>query len=290
MALSYEIEAQVYDLLTYAGTTRLRIETLSEGLPVRDVPDELPVVVTDLATGQTFDIDFVAVFDWRLPSGETVAFAQIYDEDSFQYTDSFELSYLIPADTETLPAPNEGETVLQFLDRERIDERFVDDISGRPFEANGLVAFDLLEGLEATGQAGLTQDEVIEIALLYETGLDRDGDIDLEGLNFWIDETEGGLSREALAGFFLMSDEFAAAFGAPDTLSDSAYVDTLYQNTLGRAADDEGFDFWLAQLTEESLSRERVLLEFAVSVENRETLDFVETVQEVAVGEWAFVA
>ncbi|MEL6311357.1 MAG: DUF4214 domain-containing protein, partial [Pseudomonadota bacterium] len=69
--------------------------------------------------------------------------------------------------------------------------------------------------------AGLSAEEARCIAYLYEAGLDRDGDIDLPGLNFWIDAREGGLDENQVAQAFLDSPEFAAAFGEPDTLSDT---------------------------------------------------------------------
>ncbi|MEO0821610.1 MAG: DUF4214 domain-containing protein [Pseudomonadota bacterium] len=137
---------------------------------------------------------------------------------------------------------------------------------------------------------GLTPAEAREVALLYETGLDRDGDIDLPGLNFWIDQREGGFSIEELAQFFLDSEEFAAAFGDPDNLSDQALVEQLYLNVLDRPGEPAGVDFWTGVAASPEFSRAELLFEFAVSVENAETLAFVETLAETSAGEWEFVA
>ncbi|MEO0823664.1 MAG: DUF4214 domain-containing protein [Pseudomonadota bacterium] len=135
---------------------------------------------------------------------------------------------------------------------------------------------------------GLNGEEAQEVALLYEAGLDRDGDIDSAGLNFWIDQREGGLTIEETANFFLESDEFEAAFGDPDTLSDQALVEQLYLNVLGRAGETEGVEFWTAAVGDPNFSRAELLFEFSVSVENAETLEFVETLTETEAGAWSF--
>lgn len=143
---------------------------------------------------------------------------------------------------------------------------------------------------------GISVERARLIAYLYEAGLDRDGEIDLEGLNFWIDEAEGGLSDEEIATAFLASAEFDAAFGDPfDTadpryLDDSAFVTTLYENVLDRAPDETGRDFWVEVLEEPSVSRADLLLSFATSAEGQAMTPVVETLIEVAPGEWAFVA
>ena len=150
-----------------------------------------------------------------------------------------------------------------------------------------LIFDDRMVDLETTA---LTPAEARAVAYLYEVGLDRDGDIDLGGLNFWIDEREAGLSEAALAAFFLASDEFAGAFGDPDQLSDQALVETLYRNVLDRAGEPDGVAFWTDLLGQDDFSRARLLIEFAGSVENVETLAFIETLTETAPGEWSFIA
>ncbi|GMG85133.1 hypothetical protein LNKW23_43490 [Paralimibaculum aggregatum] len=136
---------------------------------------------------------------------------------------------------------------------------------------------------------GLTEAEAQEVALLYEAGLDRDGEIDLPGLNFWIDAREGAFTMTQIAQFFLDSAEFAAGFGDPDTLTDAELVDQLYFNVLGREGDADGVAFWNAAVARDDFSRADLLYAFATSVENAETLEFVETLTEVLPSDWAFV-
>ncbi|MEM9147831.1 MAG: DUF4214 domain-containing protein [Pseudomonadota bacterium] len=136
---------------------------------------------------------------------------------------------------------------------------------------------------------GLSEAAAREVAYLYEAGLDRDGEIDTAGLNFWIDAREDGLSRRNLSEAFLASDEFANAFGAPETLSDRALVEQLYQNVLDRAGEGAGTDFWTAQLGRADFDRTDLLIAFAASPENVAGSPVVEDLVEIAPGSWDFL-
>ncbi|MGF1551780.1 MAG: DUF4214 domain-containing protein [Paracoccaceae bacterium] len=164
--------------------------------------------------------------------------------------------------------------------------------------ADGFVIADIAEGSFALADEdgrpigpgeGFVPNDAQAVALLYEAGLDRDGEIDLPGLNFWIDQREAGLSIEETARFFLDSDEFEVAYGPPEALSDRELVERLYLNVLDRPGEAEGVDFWTGVVGQSDFSRAELLYEFAVSVENTEALAFVETLTEVEPGEWAFV-
>ena len=52
-------------------------------------------------------------------------------------------------------------------------------------------------------------------------------------------------------------------------MSDSFYVNTLYQNVLSRYADVGGLNYWLGQLHSGAETRYEVLLGFSESVENK---------------------
>lgn len=158
---------------------------------------------------------------------------------------------------------------------------------------------------------GLSLEEAQTVALLYEAGLDRNGNIDLPGLNFWIDQREAGLSVLGLAAFFLDSDEFQASAEAlladgtdltdanvrdGSVFSNEDYVVLLYENVLDREFDVPGRDFWLSVLetfdanpNQSATARERLLLAFAESDENRNGSPVVDTLAEVSPGEWDFV-
>ena len=72
--------------------------------------------------------------------------------------------------------------------------------------------------------------------------------------------------ERAIASSFLVSDEFKLRYG--DDITDSTYVNTLYNNVLGRDADFGGLNYWLGQLNSGAETRYEVLLGFAESAEN----------------------
>ncbi|MEL6482609.1 MAG: DUF4214 domain-containing protein [Pseudomonadota bacterium] len=141
----------------------------------------------------------------------------------------------------------------------------------------------------------LSPDEARTVAYLYEAGLNRDGAIDLPGLNFWIDRREEGLSEQALSRAFLESEEFEAAFGdafdadSADFLTDLALVQQLYRNVLNREGETEGVAFWTGRVSQADFTRADLLLAFAKSAENVAGSPQVATLSEVAAGEWDFV-
>lgn len=165
-------------------------------------------------------------------------------------------------------------------------------------ETGELLAFSKQTGeiFQLTGSggpgigAGLSETEARSVAYLYETALDRDGAIDLDGLNFWIDSREQGLGEAELAEEFLRADEFAAAFGDVDTLGDRDLVALFYRNVLEREGEAAGIDFWTEAVGQPGFGRNDLLLAFATSVENTEPLAFVETLAETAPGFWEFAA
>ncbi|MEL6219822.1 MAG: DUF4214 domain-containing protein [Pseudomonadota bacterium] len=140
----------------------------------------------------------------------------------------------------------------------------------------------------------LTVPEARAVAYLYEAGLDRDGNIDLAGLNFWIDQREAGLSERQLARTFLESDEFEAAFGEAFDQTSSSYLDNralveqLYRNVLDREGEASGVDFWLGLVSQPGFTRADLLLAFAESPENVAGSPLVLTLTEGMPGDWEF--
>ena len=162
------------------------------------------------------------------------------------------------------------------------------------FVASGNSAF-LEAALDATTldddasiNGRLTHSQAEIVAYLYEAGLNRNGDIDLAGLNFWIDAREGGFSEIATAEAFLFSPEFAEAFGDPNTLNDQQLVETLYLNVLDREGEEAGVEFWTTVAGQPGYTRPDLLLAFAESPENVAGSTFVTSLTEVAPGEWDF--
>lgn len=79
---------------------------------------------------------------------------------------------------------------------------------------------------------------------LYEAVLGRDADA--SGTQFWVGQAQAGVSTTSIANQFLNSVEYNAAHTTP--LSDGAFIQSLYQGALGRAADTDGLVYWAQQL------------------------------------------
>ena len=111
------------------------------------------------------------------------------------------------------------------------------------------------------------------IILLYEAALNRNGNYDWDGVNFWIDRYESGTSYQTIARSFLNSPEFERNFGEPlvptqgNFLNNDQFVNTMYQNVLDRGGDPSGLQYWNSVLQGNG-NRESVLLNFARSPEN----------------------
>lgn len=143
------------------------------------------------------------------------------------------------------------------------------DLLGRTPEAGGLSYWvGLLENRAQTREQvagayfnapefGDTAQFVIN---LYLGLLARDPDF--AGWNQRLGQMRGGLSRAAIVSAFMATPEVAAIW---DPLSPRDFVNTLYQNLLGRAAAPAEIDYWLGT----GLPRPAVALQFLESAEFR---------------------
>ncbi|HEV3344735.1 MAG TPA: DUF4214 domain-containing protein [Pirellulales bacterium] len=100
---------------------------------------------------------------------------------------------------------------------------------------------------------------VIETA--YESYLGRPADA--VGLAFWTARMQEGLSDELLDAFFIGSQEYYQHSGG----TDKAWVDAMYENLLGRAADPQGEAAW-TQVLAAGISRFQVAYGFTASREH----------------------
>ena len=100
---------------------------------------------------------------------------------------------------------------------------------------------------------------------LYKAAFDRTPD--KEGLGFWIGVLDKGASLESVAAGFVASQEFKTINGTNPT--NLQLVSSLYQHVLGRAPDQAGLDFWTAQLDNNSLPVNNLLVSFSESNENK---------------------
>ena len=99
------------------------------------------------------------------------------------------------------------------------------------------------------------------IARLYMAVFGRQPDAG--GFAYWTGRVSSGLKLERAAESFVNSPEFVALYGAT---SNTEFVDLLYLNVLGRPADAEGRNYWIAQLNS-GMTRTELTLWFSESPE-----------------------
>lgn len=133
---------------------------------------------------------------------------------------------------------------------------------------SGSDGVDTLQNVErllfADGAIGLDIGDNGGIAYrLYRAAFARTPDE--AGLGYWIAQMDKGLSQRDLAANFMSSTEFKSLYG--DQPSNDALLSRIYQNVLGRAPDQAGYDFWLQKLTE-GVDSALILAHFSESPEN----------------------
>ncbi|MFZ3003302.1 MAG: DUF4214 domain-containing protein [Undibacterium umbellatum] len=101
-----------------------------------------------------------------------------------------------------------------------------------------------------------------QIVRLYLAAFNRIPDTD--GFVFWMGVHRNGGSNSQIANVFAHSEEFVSKYGAK--LSNSQYLDLIYQNVLGRAADAAGRSYWVEQMNN-GMARGEILNQFAQSQE-----------------------
>ena len=89
-------------------------------------------------------------------------------------------------------------------------------------------------------------------------------DPDFGGFLFNFNSYIGGQPLSAILNQFLTSPEFQNTYG---TLSNSDFVNLIYQNVFGRAPDPGGFNYYLGALNSNQLSRGGVMSQFISSAE-----------------------
>jgi hypothetical protein len=89
---------------------------------------------------------------------------------------------------------------------------------------------------------------------------------DLEGLNYWLNQYRNGQSLSSISAEFAGSPEFVNRYG---NLNNADFVTLVYQNVLGRAPDQEGFNYYLTRLNNGTFTRGFIMLDFSESAENK---------------------
>jgi GH43 family beta-xylosidase len=130
----------------------------------------------------------------------------------------------------------------------------------------GLATVDVTDGGLVVGGSPTpprapTAAETDSIRRLYRAYFLRDSDPG--GLEYWSELYAGGRSLSAISSGFAGSAEFRARYG---TLSDAGFVDLVYRNVLGRAAEPSGHAYWTGMLAA-GRTRGWVMIGFSESAE-----------------------
>jgi hypothetical protein len=144
-----------------------------------------------------------------------------------------------------------------------------------PGISDALASADRVHFIDGTLAYGANTPEA-QAARLYQAAFARAPDAG--GLAYWAGVLQGGTSLADIAAGFLAGAEFQARYG---TLDNTGFVNALYQNVLGRAADASGSAFWTGALAS-GTSRAQALASFSESAENK-----TDTAPLLAKGLWA---
>jgi hypothetical protein len=141
-------------------------------------------------------------------------------------------------------------------------------------ECPGTYAYDLLPGIRTDALTIVAADRLASsqydngrvASRLYHAAFVRLPDYD--GLQYWRTQLDQHrVTAAQVASSFVASPEFQATYGA---LDDTAFVDLVYRNVLGRTPDAGGEAYWVGQLRTGARTRGGVILGFSESAEHQQ--------------------
>lgn len=271
--LFFDEDADTVELRPVQVTTRIDGFTIGE----EDLFGEVQIV--DRRTNEDIDIEETEVFRIDFSNGGSAFYVDVEIDDSDDQYSAYVRGMQIPNPSGVVDAED------FFVASGVSNDVNVSNNPASQFAFGQTIAFDEIGDLTLVGDVA-TQEEVIEIALLYESGLGRQAAF--EGLNFWVDRFEGGRTKFEIAQSFLVSTEFQNAVGDWQALTNEEFIDGLANNVLGRSLAESGQMFWEGRL-EDGASRAQTLFAFATVPENRAQSPAVETIDEVSLGVWDFM-
>lgn len=115
------------------------------------------------------------------------------------------------------------------------------------------------EAIASTIASNEYRNTVEPLARLYFAFFDRTADY--EGLNYYIDERDGGVSLDSIADEFAGSPEFRLRYSS---LDNAAFIDRMYRNVFDTPPDSAQRAHWIAQL-EAGMSRGEMMVAFSES-------------------------
>ncbi len=108
------------------------------------------------------------------------------------------------------------------------------------------------------------QPEHADVLRLYRAFFNREAE--LEGAQYWIQQSRNGANLDDIAWAFANGPEFKKRYG---NATDAQFVAIVYQNVLGRNYDQDGFNYWLGKIQSGELTRHGAVRWIAASPEFR---------------------
>ncbi|MBL9122240.1 MAG: DUF4214 domain-containing protein [Planctomycetaceae bacterium] len=197
-------------------------------------------------------------------------FARFGDELGIPVAGNFDPPLLPKAPSSSNGGSSGGSTATTATQANALVRSLYRDILGREADPSGLKAFSAQVVAGAT--AAQVADQLVSsteylgkvVDSYYATYLQRKADP--AGRAAWIAELQGGKTPDQVIASFLQSAEYASR-----NASNTAFVDGLYRDLLGRNADSAGRNSWVAQLNS-GKSRTEVIASFLGSQERREKI------------------
>jgi len=144
----------------------------------------------------------------------------------------------------TIVGGSKGQTVVEAAGNE--DDYVVTVVDGRAVAVNNTngIGIDVskVQYVQVDdGNALIFAENVNEasVATLYETIFGRAADA--SGLQFWFDKIDAGTGLTEIAKAFMGSAEYLAQ----EQIDNTAFLESMYQNTFGRAGEEAGITWWL---------------------------------------------
>jgi hypothetical protein len=123
---------------------------------------------------------------------------------------------------------------------------------------------DLVAALR-TGADGTTN--VDPVVRLYRAYFLRDPDVG--GFDYWVGQRRRGRSLAWTSNAFVATPEFRTLYAGAGNVE---FVRRVYDNVLGRPADQAGLDYWAGEIDSGRRTRGAVMLGFSESAEHRNRL------------------
>lgn len=138
------------------------------------------------------------------------------------------------------------------------------------FDRSGVEGKDTLESVERidfasgndvdlealSGAANLSQAQLSTFIQMYIAYFNRAPDA--EGLYYWGNRLDQGMPLQEIAQSFFVQDETLALY--PSTVTTTDFVNSVYNNLLGRDADTDGLNYWVGDLESGLYGRDVFLL------------------------------